>query len=423
MRTDELDSARGALAGVRVLDLTQFEAGPMASEMLAFLGAEVIKIERPGTGDPLRAAFDTGQSTDSFIFVILNCNKKSVAVDLKLPAGLGLVRGLSRRADVFIENFRPGVVERLGIGYDVLSAENPRLIYAQIKGFGTGSPYEGFPAVDQIAEATGGAMSVTGEPDGPPMRPGINIGDSGAGLHAVLGILAALYQRTVSGRGQRIEVSMQESVLNFARTVIGKQLLTGRAADRVGNGDVIGDNAPSDAFPCRPRGSNDYCYIACARFGDRDWHELLGAIGRRDLEGDPRFGSPGLRFLHLYQVNAVVSAWTSQHTKLEVMEILGSRGLSAGAVLSTEELIADPFLRKRGTVAEVEHPVRGSVPVLGFPVQMSGSRVPVSVSPALGADTETVLRDVLGLPNSEIESLSRDKVIGTRTSHQSTLEE
>src|SRR5439155_17556599 len=250
-----------ALNGIRVLDLTQFEAGTSCTETLAWLGAEVIKVEEPTRGDQGRGASSELPGADSFYFLLLNANKRSVTCNLKHPRGRDLLCRLIEHADVFIENFGPGVIERLGFGYDQVKQVNPRIIYARIKGFAPGGPYEHFLAFDMIAQAVGGALSTTGEPDGRPLKPGPTIGDTGTGLHTAIGILAALYQRQFTGRGQRIEVAMQEAVINFCRIAYASQLQWNRPAPRIGNRSVLGTNAPSEAYPCKGGGPNDYCYV------------------------------------------------------------------------------------------------------------------------------------------------------------------
>jgi formyl-CoA transferase len=407
----EPPTGRAALAGVRVVDLTQFEAGTSCTETLAWLGAEVIKVEEPKRGDQGRAASSERPDADSFYFLLLNANKRSVTCNLKHPRGRELLRRLIEQADVFIENFGPGVIERLGFGYDEVSRVNPRIIYAQIKGFASGSPYESFLAFDMIAQAVGGAMSTTGEKDGRPLKPGPTIGDTGTGLHTAIGILAALYQRQFTGRGQRIEVAMQEAVINFCRIAYSSQLMWGEPAPRVGNRGVLGTNAPSEAYPCKGGGPNDYCYIYTSRAGNSHWERLLHVIGREDLLGDPRFGDNKNRYANKDAVDGVLKPWVAQHTKREVMEALGRAGVPAGAVFDTNELINDPFLRERGMFSTVEHPVRGEVIMPGWPVRMSDSCVPVTAAPLLGQDTAQVYGELLGITSEQLDALHAEEAI------------
>jgi formyl-CoA transferase len=393
-----------ALAGVMVLDLTHYEAGSVGTEALAWLGADVIKIERPG-GDLARGGGGT--------FDLVQCNKRSVTLDLKRPEGTALMRRLIGHADVIAENFRPDVMARLGLDYDTLAAINPRIIYAQIRGFGTGSPNSSFPSYDPIAQATGGSMSITGSSDGPPMRPGPNIADSGAGLLMALGVVAALFQRQFSGRGQLVEVAMQDAVIALSRTAYLHQMLYQEATPRVGNDGFPGrPTAPSNVYPCKPFGPNDYCFIHCSPVRNDDWFWLLEAIGREDVRDDPRFATPFLRGDHKLQVDQIVSAWTRERTKEEVMNLLGAAGVGAGATLTTNDLIRDQYLRERGVFATVARNDGESWTIPGWPVRMSDSNVPIVSAPLNpGQDNDAVLREVLGMTPLEISSLRDAGVI------------
>jgi formyl-CoA transferase len=411
MPSSEPAPDRPALAGVRVVDLTQFEAGTSCTETLAWLGAEVIKVEEPKRGDQGRSASSELPGVDSLYFLLLNANKRSVTCNLKHPRGRELLYGLIEHADVFVENYRPGTIERLGFGYDDVCQVNPRIIYAQIKGFGTGSPYDQYLAFDMIAQAVGGAMSTTGEADGRPLKPGPTIGDTGTGLHTAIGILAALYQRQLTGRGQRIEVAMQEAVINFCRIAYSSQLMWGTPAPRVGNRGVMGTNAPSEAYACRGGGPNDYCYIYTTRAGNHHWERLLHVLGRDDLLDDPRFVDNRSRYAHREDVDAVIGPWVAQHTKREVMDTLGRAGVPAGAVFDTDELLNDPFLRERGMFATVNHPKRGEVTMPGWPVKMSDSCVPIEAAPLLGQDNAAIYAELLGRTPDQLEALRREGVI------------
>jgi crotonobetainyl-CoA:carnitine CoA-transferase CaiB-like acyl-CoA transferase len=251
--------AENCLAGVRVLDLTQFEAGPSCTEVLAWLGAEVVKLENPKHGDPGRQ-INNPDGADAHYFLQYNANKKSITVDLKAPRGLALAKDLSAHADVFIENFAPGAIERLGLGPEVVRALNPAIIYAQVKGFGTGSPYEKNLAFDMIAQACGGTMSVTGEADGPPIKPGATIGDTGTGMLMAISVLGALYRRTRTGEGEHLQVAMQDAMFQYIRGAFARQTSTGKAAQRAGNGSVMSRNPPMGIYPCLGGGPNDYVY-------------------------------------------------------------------------------------------------------------------------------------------------------------------
>jgi formyl-CoA transferase len=401
-----------ALDGVTVLDLTQFEAGTVCTETLAWLGANVIKVERPITGEQGRAAAADWPEADSYHFILLNANKKSITANVKHPEGQALVRRLLERADVFVENFRPGTIERLGFGYEAVSSVNPRIIYAQIKGFGSDGPYASFPAFDPVGQATGGAASITGEAEGPPMRTGPNLADSGTGFHSAIAILAALYQREMTGMGQRIEVAMQDVVINYCRPTYGRQLTDGQPAERGGNEMPMAPVSPCGAYPCRPGGPNDYVFIYTSRWpGSRQWERLLEIIGRADALEDPRFATPESRYEHRAEVDAMISEWTSTKTKLEAMEELGHADVPAGAVLSTVELASDPYLRERGMFVTVDHPVRGAITMPGFPLKMSASSVPILPAPLLGQHNEEVYSGMLGMSPDELDRLRQSGVI------------
>jgi formyl-CoA transferase len=400
-----------ALAGVRVIDLTQFEAGTSCTETLAWLGADVIKVEEPNNGDQGRQASTERPGVDSYYFLLLNANKRSVTCNLKDERGKSLLRGLIEHGDVFIENFAPDVIERLGFGYDEVARINPRIIYAQIKGFPAEGPFGKFLSFDMIGQAVGGAYSITGEAGGRPLKPGPNVGDTGTGLHAAIGILAALHQRQRTGRGQRIEVAMQEAVINFTRVAYSSHALTGRAAMRRGDGGGLSNSAPSGVFQCKGDGPNDYCYIHATRGGDGHWRRLLCAIDREELISDPRFVSVSDRAEHAAELNTIIETWTRQRTKVEVMETLGRAGVPAGAVFDTLELLDDPFLRERGTFATVQHPVRGDFTMPAWPVKMSESVVAVKSAPLLGQDNATVYGELLGCNAQRLAELHQAKVI------------
>jgi formyl-CoA transferase len=386
-----------ALQGLKVLDLTQYEAGTSTTQILAWLGADVIKIEEPTQGDPGRRN-SSAPGKDSFYFLVLNNNKRSVTLNLRDERGKEMLRRMIPQADLFIENFSPGAIDRMGFSYEQVSALNPRILYAQIKGYGADSPYANFLAYDMMAQAMGGAFSTTGGPDTPPLRPGPNAGDSGTGLHCVSGILAALFQRIRTGRGQRIEIAMQEAMVNFMRISFASQYLLGHAAERVGNHNAVGrSSAPSNVYPCTPFGPNDFIYIYTSRAGNKHWERLLQVMGREDLADDPRFVTPAARNDHDTEVDQLLGDWTRQLTKHEAMRILGEAGVPAGPVLDSVELSSDPYLRQRGMFVTVEHPHRGEVVVPGFPPKMSDSPVEVRRAPLLGEHNAEVYREWLGL--------------------------
>ena len=322
-----------------------------------------------------------------------------------------MLRDLIARGDVFVENFGPGTIERMGFSYDEVKKINPRIVYAQIKGFAPDGPYANYLSFDMIAQATGGAMSVTGEADGPPLRSGATIGDSGSGLHAALGIMAALFQRVTSGRGQRIEVVMQEVVPNLCRISYAAQALGGQPATRNGNQSLLGSTSPSEAYPCKGGGKNDYCFIYSSRATNRHWERLLEFMGRDDLKGDPRYSTPEMRYQNRASVDEMLSAWTLNYDKREVMKMLGEAGVAAGAVFDTRDLSEDPHMRKRGMFVTVQHPVRGDFTMPGFPVKMSDSFVPVTCAPMLGAQNDEVYAELLGMSRDQVAELRTSKII------------
>src|SRR5580698_9505502 len=400
------------LAGVRVLDLTQFEAGPSCTEAMAWLGAEVVKVENPSAGDPGRSINPQKKGHDAHYFLQYNANKKSVTVDLKSPRGLALVKDLARKADVFIENFAPGAVERLGLGADVVRAINPSIIYAQVKGFGAGSPFEKNLAFDMIAQACGGTMSITGETDGPPLKPGPTIGDTGTGMLTAISILAALYRRTRTGQGEHIQIAMQDAMLQYTRGGFASTTTSGKAARRAGSGSVLSRNPPMGLYPTKGGGPNDYVYVYTSRANPEHWRRLLGVIGREELIGDPRFETSDARIENEAEVNEMVAIWTRKHDKHEAMRIIGGAGIPAGAVLDTQELLNEPTFAECGIMQTVEHPGVGTYKMTTWPVRFSGKPPTLRPAPLLGANNEDVLEHWLGMDRDAVGALKSDGVIG-----------
>ncbi len=396
-----------ALAGVKVLDLTQYEAGTSCTQALAWLGADVVKVEQQ-TGENGRFASTNSGDVDSFYFVMMNSNKRGMVCDLKSERGRATILKMAEKADVLIENMSPGRIEKLGFGWDVVSKINPRLIMAQIKGFNPDGPYANYLSFDMIAQAVGGAFAITGEAGGKPLRPGPHVGDTGAGIHCLVGIIAALYQRQFTNKGQRVEVSMQDAVINFNRICFAGQLMFGKPVPRTGNQSSIGAAAPSEIYHCKPFGENDYVMVYTSRAGNWHWLRLLSVIGREDLKDDARFSSPAARVQNAAAVDQLVGEWCKGQTKIEAMEKLQNAGVPAGAVLDTAELSNDPHLRKRGMFATVNHPKRGEVVVPGWPVHMSESKVPVKCGPLLGEHTEEVLGEWLGMSKDEIAAYVKE---------------
>ena len=406
-----IPGGQNCLSGVRILDFTQFEAGPSCTEALAWLGAEVVKVENPGGGDPGRALGGKPGVDDPY-FLLFNANKKSVTVNLKDPKGLQLVKDMAKQADVMVENFAPGAIERLGLGYDVIKAINPGIIFCQVKGFGEGSPYEKNLAFDMIAQACGGTMSITGEKDGRPLKPGPSLGDTGTGMLLAVSILGALYRRKSTGEGDHLQVAMQDAMLHYIRIAFAAQYRTGLPAQRAGDSSVSATIPPMGTFPCKGGGLNDYVYIFTSRANPEHWRRLLGVIGRDDLIGNPLFETPAARAERPDEVNGMITAWTLQHTKHEAMEIVGAAGIPAGAVLDTMELSSDPTFEQRGIMPMIEHPVVGPFKMVSWPVRHGGSPPPVAPAPLLGANNVDVLGSWLGLGTQDVAALKGGGVIG-----------
>ncbi|MGA9774429.1 MAG: formyl-CoA transferase [Candidatus Dormiibacterota bacterium] len=407
-----------ALEGIRVVDMTHVQAGPVCTQMLAWLGADVIKIEPPGRGDVTRTQLRDLPDVDSLYFTMLNSNKRSLTLDIKHPRGRELLWELLRRSDVLVENFGPGALDRQGITWERLQEEAPRLVYASIKGFGPGD-YEDAKAYETIAQAMGGAMSTTGFQDGPPTSTGAQIGDSGSAVHLLAGILAALLQRHQTGRGQRVQVAMQHAVLNLCRVKIrDHQRLQhgplaeypnsefGRSVPRSGN--ASGGGQPGWALRCRGGGPDDFIYVIIQ---PHVWERLVRRIDREDLLGNPAWDTPEGRLSHLDEVFSVIEGWTMLHTKWEVFDAFSAIDVPCGPVFDTGDLVADSSLRGNGMIVEVEHPDRGTYLNVGCPLRLSDSPVEVNRSPLLGEHSEVVLREVLGLEGEELALVRREGVI------------
>jgi formyl-CoA transferase len=396
--------SRAALDGLRILDMTQWEAGPSCTQALAWLGAEVVKIEPPDRGDPGREiGAPIGMSP---YFVNWNCNKRSVTLDLATPAGRDVLRRMLPRYDVFVENYGPGVVERLDLDYEVVRAVHPTVIYARVKGFGMSGPRAGYKCMDMVAQAAAGVLSATGFEDGPPVRPGITLGDSGTGMQLALAIAAAYIQRLRTGEGQLIELSMQEAVTYYMRTTIANGSEWGaRAAPRTGNG--VG--AMLNLYPCAPGGANDYVYIMVVN--TRMWLALCDAMGRKDLIDDPRFARGQHRHANAALLYEEIASFTRQHDKHEVMRIIAEAGVPCSATLDTRDLFEDPHLLARGFVHRIDQPRVGEVPLLGWPARMSKSHVDITPAPELGEHTREVLREDLALDDAALAQLAADGAI------------
>ena len=391
-----------ALDGLRVLDMTQYEAGTSCTQALAWLGADVVKVERPGHGDPGR-----GIGGSSEYFMVWNSNKRSVVLDLSKPRGRQLLFDMLPNYDVFVENYGPGVVEKLGIDYDACRAVKPDIIYGRVKGFGTSGPWSHYKCFDMVAQSAAGAFSITGEADGPPMRPGPTTGDAGTGVQMALAIVSAYVQRLNTGKGQLIEISMQEAMTYYLRTATASGRYGERAVGRSGNGATPN----MSLYPCKGDGANDYVYIMAVT--GRMWEALCRVIGREDLFNDPRYQDPRDRYRNRDAIKAEIAKWTSERDKYDAMRELAEGGVPASAVLDTSDLYRNPHLVERGFVHELEHPVAGPIKLLGWPARLSESEVPIKAAPLLGAHSREVLASDLGLAGAEIDGLVEAGVVGT----------
>ena len=408
-----------ALEGVRILDMTHVQSGPSCTQILGFLGADVIKIEPAGRGDITRGQLRDVPDVDSLYFTMLNCNKRSMTLNLKSPQGKEIFTELLKTGDVLAENFGPGVLDRLGFSWETIQAINPRLIYASIKGFGLSGPNSHLKAYESIAQAMGGSMSTTGLEESVPLCTGAQIGDSGSGIHTVAAILAALYHRTHSGRGQRVEVAMQDSVLNLVRVKMrDHQRLQhgplseypnktfGSAVPRSGN--ASGGGHPGTALKCKPGGPNDYIYVV---FQPQIWEPLLKTMGRDDLIGDERYSTPAARLERLDEVYSLVEEWTAQYTKFEVTERLNALDVPCGPVMDTGDIMNDAHLKERQMIVEVDHPERGTFTTVGCPLKLSDSPVEIQASPLLSEHTADILQEVLGYTAEEVTKLRAEGVV------------
>jgi formyl-CoA transferase len=395
-----------ALKGIRVIDMTHNQAGPACAQMLAFLGADVIKLEEPKAGDVARTVHADKKGSDSLFFLLFNANKKSLTLNLKTDEGKRLFKQVIGQSDVLIENFGPGAMERLGLGWEVLKELNPRLIYATIKGFGSYGPYAGFKSYEPVAQAMGGAMSVTGFPENPPTLVLPAIGDSGTGMQMAIGILAALQQRHNTGRGQHVEVSMQDAVVNIIRVSLRDHQRQGKPMERHGN--QLGHTVPGTTYPCAPGGPNDHVLIFCQQ---QMWKPMCGAMGRPGLADDPRFATADARWENRAVLEPIIEEWTRSHTKHEVMTMLGDAGVPCGACQDTGEVLADPHLKAREMIVDVDYPTRGTYQTVGCPVKLSDSPAEITRPPLLGEHTDELLAALCGADPDQVRRLREGGVV------------
>jgi formyl-CoA transferase len=407
-----------ALDGIRVLDMTHVQAGPSATQILAWFGADVIKVELPGRGDITRGQLRDVPNVDSLYFTMLNCNKRSITLNMKSEEGKQLFIEMVKKSDVLVENFGPGAVDRMGFTWDRLQELNPRLVYASIKGFGEG-PYTHYKAYEVVAQAMGGSMSTTGFEDGPPTATGAQIGDSGTGIHAVAGILAALVQRNSTGRGQRVTVAMQHAVLNLCRVKLRDQqrLTHGPLAEYPNeqftdevprSGNASGGGQPGWAVKCAPGGPNDYIYVIVQPPG---WAPIAKLIGRPELADDPEWATPEARLPKLDKMFQLIEEWSSRLSKWDALAELNALNVPCGPILSTKELIEDASLADNNMVVTVDHPERGAFKTVGCPIKLSDSPVKVETSPLLGQHNEDVYVRELGVDPQRLAELKTNGVI------------
>ncbi len=393
--------ARGPLAGLRVLDLTEHMAGPFCTMILADMGAEVLKVERPGKGDSSRSMGDGTERNPFFRYI--NRNKKSVTLDYKGPVGREVFLRLMRSVDVLVENYRATVMERAGLGYAVLAAENPRLVYAQLSGFGADGPYRDKGGLDLIAQGMGGLMHVTGEADGPPTSVGQPICDLGTGMWGVQGILAALYERERTGHGQKVDCSLLETALGFSGWTGAAWLVDGREPTR--QGARHRQNAPYQRFATQ----DGHMMIGAAT---QDlWERCARALGQGEWIDDPRFLRNTDRLRHREALEKEIEHVLGTQPTAHWVAVLDAAGVPSGPVNTYAQLFADPQVRHLGMVAYADDPELGRVPHVRTPVRLSRSRVAVrSVAPKLGAHTAEVLKG-LGYTPAELEALRRERAI------------
>ena len=413
-----------ALENIKILDFTHVQSGPTCTQLLAWLGADVFKVERPGVGDATRNQLVDVEGADSLYFTMLNHNKRSLTLNTKNETGKQVLERLVKTCDVLVENFAPGALDRMGFTWERVQQLNPKMILASIKGFGPG-PYEDCKVYENVAQCAGGSASTTGFPQDLPLVTGAQIGDSGTGLHLALGIVAALFQREKTGKGQKVFAPMQDGVLNLCRVKLRDQQrldsgpLTeysqywddidfGDATPRAGNDS--GGGQPGRILKCKnwETDPNAYTYFITQAAA---WENICDLIDKPEWKEDPEYATPVARLRHLNAIFETIEAWTKTKTKFEVMNICNPLNIPVGPILSMKELAEEPSLRKTGTIVEVEHPERGKYLSVGCPIKLSGSAVKVTRSPLLGEHTDEILRDVLGYSGAEVAAIKESGAV------------
>jgi formyl-CoA transferase len=416
--TKPFGQAGRALEGVKILDFTHVQSGPTCTQLLAYMGADVMKVERPGVGDITRGQLRDVKGQDSLYFTMLNGSKRSITIDSKNPKGKEILDRMIKHCDVLVENFAPGALDRMGLTWEHIHKLNPRMIVASVKGFGPG-PYEDCKVYENVAQCAGGAASTTGFRDGPPLVTGAQIGDSGTGLHLALGIVSALYQRVRTGRGQKVLAAMQDGVLNLARVKLrdqqrlahgplteysqyGEGVPFGKATPRAGNDS--GGGQPGWIVKCKGWESDPDAYIYFITQAPV-WAPICDLIGKPEWKTDPDYATPPARLPRLRHIFDTVEGWTKTKTKFEVMDICNKHDIPVGPILSMKEIAEEKSLRDTGTVVEVDHPGRGKYLTVGNPIKLSDSPADVRRSPLLGEHTEEILRKVLGYSEKDVAAI------------------
>ena len=407
-----------ALKGVKVLDMTHVQSGPTCTQLLAWFGADVVKVERPGVGDATRGQLRDIPEADSLYFTMLNSNKRSITLNPKKPEGAKIFTQLIKECDVMVENFAPGALDRMGFTWEKIQEINPRMIYASVKGFGPGK-YEECKVYENVAQCAGGSASTTGMLGEVPMVTGAQIGDSGTGLHLALGIVTALFHREKSGKGQKVSAAMQDGVLNLCRVKLrdqqrlergplkeysqfGENIPFGDSTPRAGNDS--GGGQPGRILKCKgwETDPNAYTYFITQA---AVWEKVCDVIGKPEWKEDENYSTPEARLPRLNEIFDTIEAWTKTKTKFEVMEICNPLDIPVGPILSLKEIAEDPGLRETGTVVEVDHPVRGKYLTVGNPIKLSDSPAVVKRSPLLGEHTDEILKEFCNMSEEEIKAV------------------